>query len=125
VADYKSGSVYAEWHRDVRYPYVRMLNQMIDELNSIPRWSEVILDSDIETLISLCEAFGINHSNYDLTDPKTFKIVKGKIMKEIKNIIEEKLKPEDPILKQMENLRLMEDELRNLMQEEEDKYAEI
>ena len=126
MAEYKTGGVYAEWHRDVRNPYVRMLNKMIDELNCIPRWGNSIHQSDIITLIKLCEAFGIEYDISKLKDPMQFEIVKGKIQKEIKNIIEKELKPEDPFYKFLQEQQLSEEELREFMKQmEREKHEEV
>ena len=123
MAEYKTGGVYAEWHRDVRNPYVRMLNKMIDELNCIPRWGNSIHQSDIITLIKLCEAFGIEYDISKLKDPMQFEIVKGKIQKEIKNIIEKELKPEDPYLKLLDKLQV--DDVKKIVEGEKKEDEEV
>ncbi|HEC82525.1 MAG TPA: hypothetical protein ENI53_01385 [Thermoplasmatales archaeon] len=113
----KTGGVFAEWHRDVRHPYVKMLNHMIDELNSIPRWSSTILSSDIIRLMKLCEAFGIEYNKNKLKDSMVFEITKGKIQNKIKTIIEKELKPEDPFYKFLKEQQLSEEELREFMKQ--------
>jgi len=123
MAEHKTGGVYVEWHRDVRGPYVRMLNKMIDELNCIPRWGDTIHKSDIITLIKLCEAFGIEYDASKLDDPIQFEIVKGKIQKEIKNIIEKELKPEDPYLKLLDKLQV--DDVKKIVEGERKEDEEV
>ncbi|GEM_PF-3333482 len=123
MAEYKTGGVYVEWHRDVRGPYVRMLNRMIDELNCIPRWGDTIHQSDIITLIKLCEAFGIEYDASKLKDPMQFEIIKGKIQKEIKNIIEKELKPEDPYLKLLDKLQV--DDVKKIVEGEKKEDEEV
>ena len=117
MPDHRTGGVYAEWHRDVRHPYVIMLNRMIDELNRIPRWSNTILQSDIITLIKLCESFGVEYDKDALHDPVMFEITKGKIQKKIKEIIEKELKPEDPYIKMLDRIRVDETDARNIIEQ--------
>jgi len=110
------GSVFAEWHEDVRYPYALMLRRMIIKLDRLPRWSDHIFPEDIAELQSLCKAFDIKiNPNEDLTDPTTFEMKKGEIKNKIKEILEKELKPEDPYIKLLEKIEIQrEEDLRNI-----------
>jgi len=118
------GSVFAEWHEDVRYPYALMLRRMIIKLDRLPRWSDHIFPEDIAELQSLCKAFDIkiNHDE-DLTDPTTFEMKKGEIKNKIKEILEKELKPEDPYIKLLEKINA--DDVKKIIGGEKKENEEI
>ena len=118
------GSVFAEWHEDVRYPYALMLRRMIIKLDRLPRWSDHIFPEDIAELQSLCKAFDIkiNHDE-DLTDPTTFEMKKGEIKNKIKEILEKELKPEDPYIKLLEKINV--DDVKKIIGGEKKENEEI
>ena len=83
--------------------------------------------SDIRKLRELAKAWDIEIEidDEELMDPDVFEEVKGEIEREMKKVLEEKLKPEDPILKHIEKFQLQEKELRDLLQREEEEYEAI
>lgn len=123
----RRGTVYQDWNEDVRRPYVLLLSQMVRAIRNIPRFPDSIHKQDIRKLRELAKAWNIEIQIDDemLMDPDIFEEIKGEIEKEMKEVLEKELKPEDPILKQMEKLQLQEKEVRDLIQKEEDEYAEI
>lgn len=123
----KKGSVFQEWNADVRQPYVLLLNKMVMEIRNIPRFMNSIHMSDIRKLRELAKAWDIEIEidDEELMDPDVFEEVKGEIEREMKKVLEEKLKPEDPILKHIEKFQLQEKELRDLLQREEEEYEAI
>jgi len=120
------GSVYAQWHEDVRRLYVNVIKALFEELKSIPRFpgSGMILDDEIDRLKSMCETFDVDiDDNINLKDVSQFLIVKGKIYKKIKEILEKELKPEDPWISLLDKISLEEKDIKSIVSEEE-KYEE-
>ena len=119
-------SVFGEWHKDVRRLYVNVIKALFEELKSIPRFpgSGMILDDEIDRLKSMCETFDVDiDDNINLKDVSQFLIVKGKIYKKIKEILEKELKPEDPWISLLDKISLEEKDIKSIVSEEE-KYEE-
>ena len=111
--------------------------------------SGLVFDSDVDDLVLLCEMFDIDideviqeiksdrgrmkylnklmdetHEDGDsrtlLYDISVFKAIKGRIYKEMRTIVEEKLKPTDPLLEKISELDNIGDkEKRDIMGENE------
>ena len=113
-------SVFGEWHKDVRRLYVNVIKALFEELKSIPRFpgSGMILDDEIDRLKSMCETFDVDiDDDINLKDVSQFLIVKGKIYKKIKEILEKELKPEDPFYRFIQEQQLDEEEMREFMKQ--------
>jgi len=88
--------------------------------------SGIIFEDEVSDLVELCEIFEINidevlkeiekgENNFkhlpekesSLFNIHVFKAVKGKVGKKIREIIEKELRPTDPILEKLEELKLL------------------
>jgi len=117
----EQGSVFAQWHKDVRRLYVKVIKALFEELKGLPRFpgSGIIMDDEIDKLKSMCETFGVEiDDNINLKDVSQFLLTKGKIYRKIKEILEKELKPEDPWISLLENVKLEETDVKSILNEE-------
>jgi len=122
------GGAYVRWSDDVRSRYIRFLDYAINKLMYLPAYegSGIIFEDEVSDLVELCEIFEINidevlkeiergENNFkylperksSLFNIHVFKAVKGKVGKKIREIIEKELRPTDPILEKLEELKLL------------------
>lgn len=148
MAEQHTGGAYSRWSEDLRKQYIGVISDARLMLKQIPRWegSNLIFDSDVDDLVMLCEMFNVDideiiHEIAEgsgrmkfiqkimdekdtrslLYDMSVFKAIKGRIYKVMRDIVEEKLKPTDPLLEKMEKLEELEDhERREVYKEEEE-----
>lgn len=101
----KQGGVYSNWFEKILGPYTKLLREVLIKLPSIPRYPSIILEKrDIPILIGFCELFNIEYDKEMLRNRDYFIMKKYQVLKEVKRIAEEKLKPEDPYLRLLDKI---------------------
>jgi len=96
VVEYKTGSVFSEWHRDARSPLKDAFDHEVEMINRIPRRSTTIVELDIADLKRYCEEFEVEYSEEKLRDRSYFEKIVGKIKKKMIDMLLKELKPENP-----------------------------
>ncbi len=94
--DQPRGSVFQRWHEEILSRYVKILDLLIRDMQTLPSYPFYITKVDQQKLITLSEAFEVDISGYDLTDPEEFSQALGVVIKKAKDTVETTLRPEDP-----------------------------
>ena len=111
------GGVYQQWHAEILDTHILILSIEIKKLATLPSSEFYIPNGDVDDLLELAEFFEVDvPENPDLLkDIRTFKKYLGKIKNKAKKTILEDLKPTDPyveLIKELKesDIRLMEGE---------------
>ena len=102
----RNKTAFQEWHTSEIYAYRPALIAIIEELNGLPRFPDVITETEISRIQEIATALNI----YDRikpfkleTTPGFFKAV-GVLKEEIINRLEKQLKPTDPLAEVFKDL---------------------
>ncbi len=117
----KSIGVYGSWFEKISEPYTNLLKNVLLRLRSVPRYPSVILERDVAIIVGFCKLFDIQYDREILKNREYFSTIKYAIIREIKKVAEEKLKPEDPLFRFIKEQQLSEEEMRAYMQQMERK----